>query len=51
VIQLDGIWVPLPNKASGGADRRDRARHERRGKKDGDLVALGFWTENGKEKP
>jgi len=31
-------------------DRRNRARHERKGKKRVILVALGFWIENGKEK-
>jgi transposase-like protein len=31
-------------------DKRDRARHTRKGQKRVILVALGFWTENGQEK-
>jgi hypothetical protein len=51
VIQLDGIWVTITQQGEVVVlDRRDRARHERRGKKRVILVALGFWTENGKEK-
>jgi hypothetical protein len=51
VIQLDGIWVTITQQGEVVVlDRRDRARHERRGKKMVILVALGFWTENGKEK-
>ena len=51
VIQLDGIWVTITQQGEVVVlDRRDRARHERRGKKMVILVAFGFWTENGKEK-
>jgi hypothetical protein len=51
VIQLDGIWVTITEQGEVVVyDRRDRARHEREGKKMVILVALGFWTENGKEK-
>ena len=51
VIQLDGIWVTITEQGEVVVlDRRDRARNERHGKKRVILVALGFWTENGKEK-
>jgi putative transposase len=51
VIQLDGIWVTITEQGEVIVhDRRNRARHERRGKKMVILVALGFWTEDGKEK-
>jgi Transposase, Mutator family len=51
VIQLDGIWVTITTEGEVVLlDRRDRARHERQGKKMVILVALGFWTENGQEK-
>lgn len=51
VIQLDGIWVTITQQGEIVVhDRRNRARHERHGKKRVILVALGFWTENGKEK-
>src|SRR5207302_2405463 len=51
VIQLDGIWVTMTQQGEVVVlDRRDRARHERKGKKIVILVALGFWTENRKEK-
>jgi putative transposase len=51
VIQLDGIWVTITEQGEVILhDRRDRARHKRAGKKKVILVALGFWTENGKEK-
>src|SRR5260370_340431 len=51
VIQLDGIWVTITHQGElVVSDRRDRARHARQGKKMVILVALGFWTENGKEK-
>jgi hypothetical protein len=51
VIQLDGIWVTVTTEGEVVLrDRRNRARHERKGKKRVILVALGFWTENGKEK-
>jgi hypothetical protein len=51
VIQLDGIWVTITQQGEVVVhDRRDRARNARKGKKMVILVALGFWTENGKEK-
>jgi len=51
VIQLDGIWVTITTQGEVVLrDRRNRARHQREGKKKVILVALGFWTENGKEK-
>ena len=51
MIQLDGIWVTITEQGEVVVlDRRDRTRHERRGKKKVILVALGFWIENGKEK-
>ena len=51
MIQLDGIWVTITEQGEVVVlDRRNRARHEREGKKMVILVALGFWTENGKEK-
>jgi len=51
VIQLDGIWVTITEQGEVVVlDRRNRARHERKGKKRVILVALGFWIENGKEK-
>jgi transposase-like protein len=51
VIQLDGIWVTITEQGEVVVlDRRNRARNERHGKKRVILVALGFWTENGKEK-
>lgn len=51
VIQLDGIWVTITEQGEVVVlDRRNRARNERHGKKQVILVALGFWTENGKEK-
>jgi putative transposase len=51
VIQLDGIWVTVTTEGEVVVlDRRDRARHERQGKKRVILVALGFWRENGEEK-
>lgn len=51
VIQLDGIWVTITEQGEVVVyDRRDRARNARQGKKRVILVALGFWTENGKEK-
>jgi putative transposase len=51
VIQLDGIWVTITEQGEAIVyDRKNRARHERAGKKMVILVALGFWTENGKEK-
>jgi putative transposase len=51
VIQLDGIWVTITEQGDVVVlDRRDRARNLRKGKKRVILVALGFWTENGKEK-
>jgi len=51
VIQLDGIWVTITEQGEVILyDRRNRARHQRVGKKKVILVALGFWTENGKEK-
>ncbi len=51
VIQLDGIWVTITEQGEVIVyDQRDRARHERVGKKKVILVAFGFWTENGKEK-
>ena len=51
VIQLDGIWVTITEQGEVVVlDRRHRARNERHGKKKVILVALGFWTENGKEK-
>jgi putative transposase len=51
VIQLDGIWVTVTTEGEVVLrDRRNRARHQREGKKRVILVALGFWTENGKEK-
>jgi putative transposase len=51
VIQLDGIWVTITEQGEVIVyDQRGRARHERVGKKKVILVALGFWTENGKEK-
>lgn len=51
VIQLDGIWVTVTTEGEVVLrDRRNRARHQREGKKMVILVALGFWTENGKEK-
>src|SRR5713226_176774 len=51
VIQLDGIWVTVTTEGEVVLrDRRNRARHQREGKKRVILVALGFWTEDGKEK-
>jgi putative transposase len=51
VIQLDGIWVTITQQGKVVVhDRRNRARNARKGKKMVILVALGFWTENGKEK-
>jgi hypothetical protein len=51
VIQLDGIWVTITEQGEVVVlDRRNRARNARHGKKRVILVALGFWTENGKEK-
>jgi putative transposase len=51
VIQLDGIWVTITKQGEVIVhDRRNRARHERAGKKMVILVALGFWIEDGKEK-
>jgi transposase-like protein len=51
VIQLDGIWVTITTQGEVMLrDRRNRARYQREGKKKVILIALGFWTENGKEK-
>jgi transposase-like protein len=51
VMQLDGIWITITQQGDVIVyDRRNRARNIRQGKKMVILVALGFWTENGKEK-
>jgi hypothetical protein len=43
VIQLDGIWVTVTTQGEVVLrDRRNRARHQREGKKSVILVALGF---------
>ncbi len=46
VIQLDGIYVTIQGQnETVKHDKRNRARHERKGEKMVVLVALGFWQE------
>lgn len=49
VIQVDGIWLTIQEeKETVKLDKRNRNRHERKGKRVVVLVALGFWQESGK---
>jgi hypothetical protein len=49
VIQFDGIWVTIEEKQETvKPDKRNRKRHERKGKRIVVLVALGFWQESGR---
>jgi putative transposase len=46
VVQFDGIWLRLQAQTETvKLDKRQRKRHERRGKKMVLLVALGFWSD------
>jgi mutator family transposase len=50
VIQLDGIWLTIQEE--NGAvryDKRNRTRHEKKGKRVVVLVALGFWQKGEKQ--
>lgn len=47
VIQLDGIYVTIQGQnETVKHDKRNRARHERKGQKMVVLVALGFWQDD-----
>lgn len=49
VIQFDGIWVTITEEQETiKPDKRNRKRHERKGKRIVVLVALGFWQKSGK---
>ena len=44
IIQLDGIWMTIQGQnETVKHDKRNRARHERKGERVVVLVALGFW--------
>jgi len=50
VIQLDGIWLTLQEeKGAVRYDKRNRTRHEKKGKRVVVLVALGFWQQGEKQ--
>ncbi len=46
VVQFDGIWLRMQTQTETvKVDKRQRKRHQRKGKKVVLLVALGFWTD------
>lgn len=46
VVQFDGIWLRLQSQTNTiKLDKRQRKRHQRKGKKVVLLVALGFWSD------
>lgn len=50
VIQFDGIWVTIQSQQEKiKPDTRQRQRHQRSGKKQVVLVALGFWEDGRRE--
>ena len=50
VIQCDGIWLTIQEDNQNiQYDKRNRARHKKKGKRVVVLVALGFWKD--REKP
>ena len=50
VVQCDGIWVTIQGQEGEiKPDKRQRKRHQRRGKKVVILVAMGFWPDGRRE--
>lgn len=50
VVQFDGIWLTIQSQnETVKADKRQRRRHQRRGKRVVVLVALGFWNDGRRE--
>jgi hypothetical protein len=50
VLQLDGIWLTLQTQSPTiQPDKRQRARHQRKGERVVVLVALGLWRDGRRE--
>ncbi len=50
VVQCDGMWVTIQGQEGDiKPDKRQRNRHQRRGKKVVILVAMGFWPDGRRE--